>query len=136
MLLFRLLNAFGLVFNPNEALSLPKTEKRAAKSVLPDDVSFTVGGLYKRTEGESGAQWDKVSSEKEVKKSETVTDIDKERLLERGISFDPIKTAEIKRIWSSGLSAKDAAAILKDKRGFGLRTIETFYAVFNGNNAG
>lgn len=136
MLLFRLLNAFGLVFNPSEALSLPKQEKKASKSVLPEDVSMTPAGLYKRAINEAGAEWDKVSSKRDAtKKNAEVTDIDKDGLIKRGVSFDPIKATEIKKLWASDLSAKDVATLLKDKRGFSLRTIETFYAVFNGANA-
>jgi len=74
MLLTRILNAFGLWFDKNEALSLPKIEKQANKSVLPDDVSMTPAGLYKRAINEAGAQWDKVSSKRDVnRKSPEVT---------------------------------------------------------------
>jgi hypothetical protein len=45
--------------------------------------------------------------------------------------FDAAKYAELKGYWAKGYSAAKTANMLKGKRGFGLRTIEKYWSVFN-----
>lgn len=46
-------------------------------------------------------------------------------------AFDPAKYAELKKLWAEGMSAAQAARTFKGRRGYGERTLETFWAAFN-----
>ncbi len=45
--------------------------------------------------------------------------------------FDAAKYAELKTYWAKGYSAAKTATTLKGKRGFGQRTVEKYWSVFN-----
>ena len=131
--LTRILAAFGLIHDPATALQLPKEAKKTAKSIVPENVTFTPAGLFKRENLEAGAEWSKAESEKAVKKGErnpVLTDLDRAEIEARKIAFDAIKAQTIKQLWAANVTASEAALTIS-KKGFGVSTIEKYYAAFS-----
>jgi hypothetical protein len=46
-------------------------------------------------------------------------------------SLDTAKYAELKALWAAGQSAASVAAMYKGRRGYGIRTLETYWSAFN-----
>lgn len=110
---------------------------------MPDNLSVSKTGIFEVERTEDSVQWKRAQSKKTItgERNAALLDIEVQELILRlhkgdATRFDIVKAAEIKRLWasSSNITVRDVVQVLKDAgRGFGERTIQTYFTVFNQN---
>lgn len=104
-----------------------KKKKKKAKKETPDWYTGEGVAMRERQVGDAtfeSQRMDKPSYERNT----TLTDEEIELIEERGL--DEVKAARVKPHWARGKSTAIAAGILKE-RGYGERTLDKYWAVFN-----
>lgn len=100
-----------------------KPERKKPAATTPDGVVFHAGRAFVQSQPE------------ETVFEETFVNSLRSSRIRKGeaesAGLDPVKYAELKTLWASGLSAIMATRQLRGKRGYGLRTLEKYWAAFN-----
>ena len=129
-----LLKVLGLVYDPDKAIKSPypdapqKQDTPIKQDTKKLDLVYTKGVPYVQKKEDSGYQWDRYTGQKEARPG-VLSEAEKAALSASGL--DTIKGQEIKLHWSNGLSAKRTAGQFQGKRGYGVRTVEKYFSVFN-----
>lgn len=134
----KLLQAIGILYDPDTAVSCPfqqdqDTKPRTAKAEKPDNLVYVHGIAYTQEQIQDGYQWDRYTGQ-DVQRSEQLTG-QEERILST-LNLDTVKAAQIKPHWAAGLSAGKTATQFQGQRGYGKRTIEKYFSVFNNPSPG
>lgn len=127
-----ILEMLGLKFNPSKHVLKPprkkvqtKTETRQKESV--DNIVYSSGRAFIQTDKADGFEAD-IYTDKAQTRTGQLTQTEIDTIQDKGLDID--KAAEIKYIWATGATAKEAATEI-NRKGFRLRTIQKYYSVFN-----
>ena len=126
----RVLNWWHSIWEPKKGERWEAEKPKQAPVLVPKMEGITVNkaGLWGKVEGELTTEWTKVSTTKEAKSSNELTENELQEIAKRG--WDAVKALEIKRVWATGVSREEAAKII-NKKGFSPSSIKPFYTLFN-----
>lgn len=136
-MILNILEKLGLHYNPKKhTLKVPNGQKKEdkktpSKQTQRTDIVYSGGKAFIQKDTADGFEADIYNGSKDERQGH-LTDTDKDEVKRKGLDMD--KAAEIKKTWAAGMSAKETETHI-NKKGFKLRTIQKYFAVFNYNQA-
>lgn len=130
--------------DPAQNIAIPEKKRpKATAHEIPDNLSISKTGIFEVEHTDDSVQWKRAQSKKTAsgERDATLLDLEVQELILRlhkgdPTRFDIVKAAEIKRLWASSktITVRDVVEVLKDAgRGFGERTVQNYFSVFNQN---
>lgn len=121
---------FGLTPKPTPCPWLkPETKPDRQKETLPDNVVYYAGRPFEQQEIEVGVYEDTRLIKGQTTRSAAISPTERQNAAQK--KFDAAKYAELKILWADGVSSAAAAKMFKGRKGYGVRTLETYWATFN-----